>query len=116
MSLAVTHFALGAGLMQLVLVLAQSRIRYRESLVVLSGLWALVPDAHYVSPVFQGPLSQIKFTVVGNLFWFHSFLDSVQQGEGTRRGAALALGFLLACTALSERLRASQYDRDADAA
>lgn len=114
MSLALTHFALGAGLMQLVLAVVSPSIRYRESLVVLSGVWALVPDLHYVSPVFRGPLSAIKHTALGNLFWFHAALDAARQGEGTRQGAALALGFLLVSTALSEWLRASGRAPDAE--
>jgi hypothetical protein len=115
MSLALTHFAVGAGLMQLLLLLPRSPLRFRESLVVASGMWALVPDLHYVSPVLRGPLSAIKFSMLGNLFWFHAFLDSLVQGEGTRGGAALALGFLLVSTAVSERVRASRPARGADA-
>jgi hypothetical protein len=116
MSLALTHFAVGAGLMQLLLVIPRSsiRVRYRESLVVASGMWALVPDLHYVSPVLRGSLSGLKFTVFGNLFWFHAFLDSLHQGEGTRAGAALAVGFLLVSTAVSEWIRATRRDREAD--
>jgi len=111
MSLAVTHFAVGAGLMELLL-LFRSPIRYRQSLVVASGMWALVPDLHYVSPVLRVPLSQLKSTIFGNLFWFHAFLDSLHQGRGTREGAALALLFLLASTVMSEWIRARQSGRD----
>lgn len=98
MGLAITHFALGAGTMQLLLGAAAPGYRYRQSLVVVSGLWALVPDLHYVSPILQGPLSQIKFSVLGNAFWFHHALDSLHPGRGTREMAAVMLAFLTVAT------------------
>jgi hypothetical protein len=113
-SLALAHFAVGAGLMQLVLAVLQPSIRYRESLVVASGVWALVPDLHYVAPVLQGPLSQIKYTIFGNVFWFHAFLDALHRGEGTRTEAALALGFLLVSTVICEWRRVRSNAADAE--
>jgi hypothetical protein len=98
MGLAITHFALGAGMMQLLLEFVAPDHRYRQSVVVASGLWALIPDLHYVSPVLQGPLSQLKFSVLGNVFWFHHALDSLHAGRGTRGIAAVMLTFLLVVT------------------
>lgn len=108
MSLAMTHFAIGAGLMQLALLALDPSVRYRESLIVASGLWALVPDLHYVVPVFNEQLSQIKASILGNLFWFHAALDSFRQGRGTRGEAALALLFLVVATVVSEWVRTSR--------
>lgn len=103
MGLALTHFALGAGVMQLILAFVAPDLRYRQSIVVLSGCWALIPDLHYVSPIFRS-LSEIKFTILGNVFWFHRFLDGLHQGRGTRRMAAVMLVFLLLTTIFSDHL------------
>lgn len=102
MGLALTHFALGAGGMQLILYVVAPEFRYRQSLVIASGLWALLPDIHYVLPVYKASLSELKFTVVGDLFWFHRALDALHPGRGTREMAAVMVMLLLFTTAVVE--------------
>jgi len=103
MSLAVTHFAFGAAMTVLLVWAVAPGHRYRTTLVVLGGLWALVPDLHYVLPPgLGGAIRNIKRTVFGDVFWFHATMDGLVQGEGTREGAAVALGFLLLTVIFSE--------------
>lgn len=102
MSLALTHFAIGAGGMLLVLAAVRPRTRYRSSIIVASGVWALVPDLHYVIPGTNDPLQGLKFSVLGDLFWFHQTLDGVHVGRGTRSGAVFAVLFLAAAAVTAD--------------
>lgn len=101
MSLGLTHFAIGAAGMLLLQPLLCPTVRFKRTLVVASGLWALVPDLHYVIPtfpdVFNGPRA-----VYGNAFWFHTFLDGVVQGRGTQRNAAIALALITAAAIVGD--------------
>ena len=102
MSLGLTHFAVGAALTALVLAFGFPSIRYRQTWIIIGGLWALVPDLHYISPVYQAPLKQIKATVLGDVFWFHRTMDALEQGRGSRVVAGIAVGFLLVTIAATE--------------
>jgi len=104
MSLAITHFAVGATGMILILELTQTDTDYRASLVLLSGLWGLIPDLHYVAPIFADKLKYIKQSIWGNVFWFHGYLDGLQQGRGSRRVAVIVVFIFLTVTVLSEVL------------
>lgn len=115
MSLAVTHFAFGAAMTTIVVWAVAPSHRYRTTLAVLGGLWALVPDLHYVVPGRVGGTTRgLKQTVLGDVFWFHATMDGLVQGEGTRLGAAIALGFLLIVVAASELLAGSTGLRGAE--
>jgi len=105
MSLGLTHFAVGAGAMALVLAVVAPTVRYRAGAMVASGLWALVPDVHYVVPGENPLLFGLKHTVVGNLFWFHGAMDAAETGRGSRGMAGLALGFLVVAVLLLEARR-----------
>lgn len=105
MSLAVTHFAFGAAMTTGLVWTVAPKYPHRMTAAVLGGLWALVPDLHYILPPgYTGAARSIKESVFGDLFWFHATMDGLVQGEGTREGAAIALGFLLVVVAVSEWL------------
>lgn len=115
MSLAITHFAFGAAMTALLVWVLAPGHRHRTTLIVLGGLWALVPDLHYILPPryaesFQG----IKHTVVGDVFWFHATFDRLVQGEGTRVGGAVALGFLLVVVFATEWMGPSDVAEDTE--
>lgn len=97
MSLAITHFAVGAGTVLLVQSLFFPDVRFPRVLVILGGLWALVPDLHYVLSSVDPLLVGREFRALSNVFWFHPVLDGLHPGRGTRGGAALGLGYLLCC-------------------
>lgn len=95
MSLAITHFAIGATLTAVLVWLVAPTYRYRGTLTVAGGIWALIPDFYYISPVFFSELRGIKGSPLGNVFWFHRYLDGLMQGQGSRRTAGLAITGLL---------------------
>lgn len=95
MSLAVTHFAVGASLTLLLVWFLVPSCRYLGSVGVLGGIWSLVPDLHYVSPVHVTELRGIKHSVWGDVFWFHRTMDGWTQGRGSRGTAGLAILLLL---------------------
>lgn len=103
MSLALTHFALGAGGMLLLLAAFRPRCQYQQILVVASGVWALVPDLHYLFPTTDVFFTRIKFSIFGDLFWLHRTLDGLHQGRGTRGGAFVAILFLAVTAVIAGR-------------
>lgn len=111
MALAVTHFAVGAGVMLLLQPMLFPSIRSPRTLVVASGLWSLAPDIHYVVPFLDNALNHGPLAIVGNLFWFHTYLDARVQGRGTRRNAALALVFLALCAVLADVYQRTHTDQ-----
>jgi hypothetical protein len=102
MSLAVTHFAVGATLTILVVTYLVPGVRYPRAVTILGGLWAMVPDAHWVSPVAVTELRALHRSPVVDVFWFHHLLDGLDRTD-SKAVAAAALGCLLVATALAER-------------
>ena len=90
MSLAITHFALGAGAMVLLLAAFAPSFRHRTTAVVGSGLWALGPDILYLLPG-EGVLAGLRFSAVWNVFWFHHYLDGADPGDSPAFAAGLVV-------------------------
>lgn len=114
MSLAITHFALGAVATSLILGFFAPEISYQRTWAVAGGIWALVPDFHYVSPVYQDLLFGIKAGPLGNLFWFHRILDQLSKGRGSREEAFVMVFVLLLGTFLIEYVNRELPDEAAD--
>ncbi|MFB6150193.1 MAG: hypothetical protein ABEJ40_00155 [Haloarculaceae archaeon] len=93
MSLAIAHFAVGAVCMALVLTAAPP-VPFQRSLVVLGGIWAMVPDGWRFLPTHSGAYAH-DFHASGwaNLFWFHNALDRADVGDSTGTGALLVAVF-----------------------
>lgn len=106
MSLAVTHFAFGAGMALLVMAAWFPDYDRPWTFAVCSGLWALIPDFHYVVPTMTERFPSYMFHVFGNVFWMHASLDGLHQGRGTREMAGVMLLFLLACAMIADARRA----------
>lgn len=88
--LAVTHFALGAagGALLGLNVSPEKRV----PLVVLSGLWAILPDGNKLLP---GELTHAAHdSVLANIFWLHPTLDTFETAYPEVEGA-LALAALV---------------------
>jgi hypothetical protein len=101
-SLAITHFAVGAALTALVLTYLVPGARYPRVLSGVGGGWAMVPDVHWVSPVAAETLKGAHGSPLVNLFWFHQALD-VADPTDSKAVAAVSLAGLLLVTALVER-------------
>ncbi len=102
MSMAIAHFALGAGLTTLAVAFLIPNVRFPRTLVLAGGGWAMVPDFHWVSPVAADRLRDIHQTSpLTDLFWFHRTLDTLDPGDSKTVAAGFVLCFL-AATALAE--------------
>lgn len=91
---AAVHVAVGAsgGLLALLLVRPQWRLRTDFLLVSLLGAWALIPDfwwffsdrrplPAYHFPALADTWKQIHGSTVANVFWGHHFLDQHETGH-----------------------------------
>lgn len=97
MSLALTHFAVGAIGATLLLSLLPVRPSYDAPLIVASGIWAMVPDFWHVVPLYSGVFRVLGHSAVGNVFWLHAAIDQVDPHDSSQV-AAIAVGvyFLVA--------------------
>ncbi|MUV57068.1 hypothetical protein [Halogeometricum sp. CBA1124] len=101
MSLAITHFAFGAAATMLVVTFLLPRFGYPRASSVLGGIWAMVPDAHHVSPSFAESLRAVHDSVYANLFWGHRFFDVLDPAD-SNEVALLSVAFFLAATVVAE--------------
>lgn len=98
MALAIGHFAVGAMIATLVVGILAPHTRFKGTLVVASGLWAMVPDAYLASPNYLDRLEVVHDTALANLFWFHRALDIADPADTVgfaARLVALWLGVTL---------------------
>jgi hypothetical protein len=100
--MAIAHFAFGATLTVLAVTYLVPSAPYPRVVALLGGLWAMLPDAHWVSPVFAAELRAFHASSVADLFFLHRTLD-VADPTDSRAFAAVLLGCLLVATALAER-------------
>lgn len=101
MSLAITHFAVGGTCTALVALYLLPPTEYARTLVLLGGGWGMVPDIHWVAPLYAPELEALHGSVVTNLFWFHQTLDTIDP-TGSYTVAALALGVFIAVVSLGD--------------
>ncbi len=102
MSIAIAHFALGAGVTTLAVAFLLPNVPFPRTVILAGGGWAMVPDFHWVSPVAADRLREIhQSSPLTDLFWFHRTLDALDPGD-SKTVAAGFLAFFLAATALAE--------------
>jgi hypothetical protein len=101
MSMALTHFAVGAGATGLLVLLFAPRLQYARTFVLLGGVWGMIPDAYHVVPAYTGRLRALHDSALMNVFWGHHYLDAVDPGD-TAASAAVALGFMFGVFLLVE--------------
>ena len=103
MSMALAHFALGAGLTTLVVTFFVPTVWYPRTVILAGGGWAMLPDFHWVSPVAKTQLHAIHQTsLLTDVFWFHRALDRADPVDSKAIAAAI-LAFLIVATAIAER-------------
>jgi len=96
MSLAITHFAVGAACTAVVLTLLVPRVPFQRTLVVAGGIWGMVPDAWRFLPGTAGGYAhEFHRLPLANVFWFHNALDRADVGDSTLLGGVLVAGLLL---------------------
>ena len=101
MSESLAHFAVGAAGTTLLSAVVAPRLRRKHTLVVLGGIWALIPDFHHVSPVYQDVLGRIGPSRWADLFWFHGVMDAADPNN-SRLVTAAAIGILLGASVLGD--------------
>ncbi|QLH76174.1 hypothetical protein HZS55_02130 [Halosimplex rubrum] len=103
MSLAITHFAVGAACTAVVLTVIP-RVPFQRTLVVCGGIWAMLPDAWRFLPTAGARYAhEFHATALANLFWFHSALDRADVGDSQATGVALLAAFLLVTAVVEYR-------------
>ena len=101
MSQALTHFAIGAAGTKTVFSLLRRHVPFDRTLVLLGGVWAMVPDVYRVVPNYAEPIKEMHSTTFMNLFWFHRRLD-VADPSDSNIAAALAVLLWISLTVTIE--------------
>lgn len=91
--MAIAHFAVGVtGTVVLCRLFAADLLR-SPTVFVAGGLWAVLPDAHWVLPVGVEPVWRLHHSPVANLFWAHRWIDGIDPSN-SRRFAALTIAVM----------------------
>ena len=107
MSQALTHFAIGATGMTILVALFPGRVRISRTLILLGGVFALVPDAYKIAPTYVGWLEVIHNSAIGNLFWLHRLADVLDPTD-SYLVTAIAVSMWIGVTIAVELLRLLQ--------
>lgn len=113
MSIAIAHFAVGATLATVALLYFVPEAPYQRVVVLLSGVWAMVPDVVSLHPPYASELAVAFDSVWANAFWFHQRLDTVD-GTDSLSFAAVTLGAFVVVTAVAERWAYTVREHAAD--
>ena len=97
MSFAITHFAVGAAVATLVLGVVAPRSRFKGTAIMISGVWAMIPDLEKIAPTYASRLEVVYDLFSTNLFWFHGTLDVLDPSDSALVAAA-AVGVWLLVT------------------
>lgn len=101
MSMPLAHFAVGAAGMTVLLAAVAPRFRFDRTLIVLSGVWAMVPDAYRVIPLVSDQLQVFRGRPLNDLFWFHGTLDVADPAD-TWSVVVLAVAVLLVASVAAD--------------
>lgn len=103
MPLGIAHFAFGATVTTLVVTYLVPTVWYPRTTPIVGGGWAMLPDAHNVSPVFAADLRHLHYhSPWMDLFWLHRTLDGLDAAN-SQGFAALAVAAFIATTLVAER-------------
>lgn len=103
MPLELAHFAFGAAVTTFVVTYLVPTVWYPRTVVVLGGGWAMLPDAHNVSPLFTEQLRQLHYASPWmDVFWFHRTLDRVDAAN-SNAFAVVMLAWFIGMTMVAER-------------
>jgi len=109
MSTAIAHFGFGAAVTALVVLYLLPPVRYERPIILLGGVWGMIPDAHWVSPVLQDELYSVHNSVVVDAFWLHRTLDVLDPGDSHLIGAIM-LGSFIGVSIVADHWNYTQRD------
>ena len=101
MSMALAHFTLGAAATTVLVTVFVPVVWYPRTVVLIGGVWAILPDVHWVSPVAGRQLYALHSSPWANVFWFHRTLDRVDPTDA-KAFAATCVALFVATTAFAE--------------
>ena len=102
MSTGLAHFAIGATLTTLIVTFVIPGVRYPRLVVVCGGVWAMLPDAWRVAPIYREELRAFHASPYADIFWFHYTLDRIEAHDSQFFALVMVLVFL-AVTVVAER-------------
>jgi predicted membrane channel-forming protein YqfA (hemolysin III family) len=91
MSMAIAHFAVGAMATALLLALVAPRLLRSPTVLVVGGIWGMLPDVHWVLPAGSALVRSFHMTAWANVFWFHHYLDGADPGDSPAFAAGLVV-------------------------
>jgi hypothetical protein len=90
MSGALAHFAFGVAMTTLLITILVPNIRYPRTFLLAGDGWAMLPDLHWVSPVYTQQLRAFhESSLWTDLFWLHRTLDRVDPSDSNTITSAL---------------------------
>jgi len=113
MSMALTHFAVGGTLTAVVALYLLPPTKYARTLVLFGGGWGMIPDIHWVTPVYATELKTLHSSVFANVFWLHETLDVLDPTD-SRVVGALALAVFLGVVSLGDHWSYTTRERAPD--
>lgn len=113
MSMAIAHFAIGALTTLLFTKVFASRFVTSPTVLIGGGIWGLVPDVHWVTPVGKYLLYSFHHSILANLFFFHRVVDRLDP-TNSRPVAAFLLCLLLFAAVVLEASADSSTVSDGD--
>ncbi|MDL0125606.1 hypothetical protein PNQ92_09315 [Halobacterium salinarum] len=113
MSMAITHFAIGGTLTALAALYLLPPTRYARTLVLFGGVWGMLPDIHWVTPVYAAEIKALHSSVFANVFWLHETLDVLDPTD-SRLVGALSLAVFLVTVSLGDHWAYTTRERAAD--
>lgn len=94
MSMAIAHFAFGAGMTALVIAFLLPRVEFPRLLILFGGGWAMVPDVNKLSD--SATLDAIHSHQIVDIFWLHWTFDTYIDPNDSWVIAAVLFGFFIA--------------------
>lgn len=113
--MAIAHFGFGASMTAIVVLYLLPAVRYERSIVLVGGGWGMIPDAHWVIPIFGTEIYTLHNSVAADIFWLHRTLDKIDTGD-SRAVGALMLGLFIGVSFVVERWDYAQLERDSEGA
>lgn len=112
----IVHFVVGLTLGLVVLLFVDWPQRREFLFVFASGLWAILPDGHWMLAEFglEGPAAVWKGfhrTAWVDVFWFHHLLDASETGRKNLE-AGVSLFFLFVAVGIYYALNDWEVGRD----
>lgn len=94
MLLAIAQFAIGGTCTALVAFYLLPPTRHARTLVLLCGGWGMLPDVHWVAPVYATELKALHGSVFTNIFWFYHTLDLTDSADSYTMAALVLRAFV----------------------